>query len=441
MVDSLLDENEIFMKIVDNRTGIVKNLTRSIWYNDEPKIYHFNVEMCNTGVFSEVDNKNNFPSGASFDKKKALIKAIGEAIERYCLGIYNRKMFIRASYAELKDEAIDIFSIVNFSEKQLKNKEFQIFRYNENSKFWWIRGFSLTQKREIFVPAQLVYVPYKFIKEKIIRFPISTGAAAGTSLSFALLRGIYEVIEREAFIVNYLNMLPREKVEIEEPIINKIKRVYSEYNLELHVINITTDIPVYTFLAIIVDKTGKGPAVSVGAKTFHNPIEAFVGAVEEAQPSRVWIRDLMKNSKTKDKIKKLRNKNNWKKITTFEERGLLWCNYEMINYLSFWLKDSKTTQLNSLKNTLKGKSEKILHKLIKFLKRKEIEVIYVDLTTPDIGILGFKVVKVIIPQLHPLYFEERFKYLGGERLYKIPEYLGYEPKNENELNKVPHPFL
>ncbi len=441
MVSELLDENEIFLRIVDNKTGIVKKLTRSIWYNDEPKIYHFNVEMCNTGAFSEVDNENNFPGGASFNKKKALIKALGEAIERYCLGIYQRKMFIRASYAELKDEAMDIFSVVNFSETQLKEKEFQIFRYDKNSKFWWVKGFSLTQKREILVPAQLVYVPYQFIKEKIIRFPISTGAAAGVSLSSALLRGIYEVIEREAFIVNYLNMLSREKVEIEKPIINKINKIYRDYNLELHVIDITTDIPVYTFLAVIVDKTGKGPAISVGAKTSHDPIEAFIGAVEEAQPSRAWIRDLMKNPKMKDKIKKLRNKNNWKNITTFEERGLLWSNYKMIAHLRFWIRNPKAKKLNSLKSTFKSRAEKKLSKLIKILKRKEMEVIYVDLTTPDIEILGFKVVKVIIPQMHPLYFDERFKYLGGERLYKIPEYLGYQPKSENELNKVPHPFL
>lgn len=49
----------------------------------------------------------------------------------------------------------------------------------------------------------------------------------------------------------------------------------------------------------------------------------------------------------------------------------------------------------------------------------------------------------IIPELQPLYLDERYPYFGSDRLYSVPVKLGYlkNPNNENTLNKFPHPFL
>lgn len=70
-------------------------------------------------------------------------------------------------------------------------------------------------------------------------------------------------------------------------------------------------------------------------------------------------------------------------------------------------------------------------------------MVFVDVTRPEIKKRGFIVVKVIIPQLQPLYLYENFRYLGGERLYTVPEILGYRgaAKKETDLNSKPHPFL
>lgn len=448
MIDKLFakDKQELEVKdainkasrIISERVGIIRSIKRTAWYNDEPKMFHFSVEMCDTSIFSEVENKSNFPGGASFDKDKAFMKALGEAIERYCLGIYNKKCLIESSYSKLGDKALNLNSVVNFSETQLKNKK--IFKFSNNSEFRWVEGYSITDDRPIFVPAQLVYVPYNYENEKIIRFPISTGAAAGTSLSSALLRGICEVIERDAFMINYLNMLKREKVNPKNSTshyINQIVDAYEFYKLELHTINISTDIPIYTFLTILIDRSKMGPAVTIGLKTSFNPKEAFIGSVEEAQPVRVWIRDLM--YKQSRKLEEIRKKQFL--INTFEERGLLWSDYSMVKYLNFWIKNSMEKKLDSFKNLSSGNPKKDLRKLIKFLKNKKYTIVFVDITTRDIEEIGLKVVKVIIPEMQPLYVDERFRYLGGERLYSIPSMLGYKSKSEKELNKVPHPFL
>ncbi len=72
-----------------------------------------------------------------------------------------------------------------------------------------------------------------------------------------------------------------------------------------------------------------------------------------------------------------------------------------------------------------------------------MEIVYVDISNNKLKKYGIKVVKVIIPQLQPLYLDERYPYLGGTRLYEVPIKLGFlkTAKQENELNKIPHPFL
>jgi ribosomal protein S12 methylthiotransferase accessory factor len=69
-----------------------------------------------------------------------------------------------------------------------------------------------------------------------------------------------------------------------------------------------------------------------------------------------------------------------------------------------------------------------------------LEVLVADLTTPDVAGLGFKVVKVLIPGMHPIDFGY-WRHLGGRRLYETPARLGYRAAyGPNDLNLFPHPF-
>lgn len=73
----------------------------------------------------------------------------------------------------------------------------------------------------------------------------------------------------------------------------------------------------------------------------------------------------------------------------------------------------------------------------------DIDVVYADITHPKIKKHGIVVVKVFIPKLQPLYLDEHYPYLGGNRLYEVPVQLGFlkVPNQEFQLNKIPHPFL
>jgi ribosomal protein S12 methylthiotransferase accessory factor len=287
----------------------------------------------------------------------------------------------------------------------------------------------------------LVYVPYIYgHNEPIIRLPITTGAAAGLNISDALYRGICEVVERDAFIIMYLNELSPPLVDLSslnDDLIETLLTRFRDANLEAYVYDITTDIPIPAFLCLLIDRTGVGPAISVGAKASLNPEEAILGCIEESQQSRHWLRTL-KQDKT---VKPPTRKTKWENISNLEQRGLLWSDVSMIPKLSFLLGAKKKSLSGDLHNKKRGRSDK-LKTCLKILRERNQACYYVDVTTLDVEELGLKVVKVIMPKLQPLYLDERFRYWGGSRLRNVPKILGQKKADAQErLNPIPHPFL
>jgi ribosomal protein S12 methylthiotransferase accessory factor len=69
-------------------------------------------------------------------------------------------------------------------------------------------------------------------------------------------------------------------------------------------------------------------------------------------------------------------------------------------------------------------------------------VVGIDVTTPDVDEAGFKVVRVVVPELQRMDIDHRHQHLGGRRLYEVPHKLGRAAKlaDEDTLNLQPHPF-
>ena len=230
------------------------------------------LNCANTVLLSDADkNVGKIAGGSDPEPERALMKAIGEGVERHCLGIYRKKNSIVSSYAKIKERAVDPDLFITIPSVQKKEPGFSQWQFDENSIFQWDKCFSLLDKQSVFIPAQLIYVPYKYLPgEPIIQLPISTGAAAGRSLKEALYRGICEAVERDAFMITYLNKISPPIIDLtflKDNRIQKFLTIFNRYNLELYVLDITTNIGLPTVFVVIIDKTGIGPAVSVGAKT------------------------------------------------------------------------------------------------------------------------------------------------------------------------------
>ncbi len=429
------NDKETFKHMIDitnPENKIISAVTRIINYNDEPKLFHIGCKFKVTSKISDTGNYEDYTGGISFNKRKAYMKALGEVIERYCLAIYKEKDFKAFSYKKINNLAVNPKDFSSFTKKQLNTKEFKSFRFDEKTKFKWIKGFSIFERKEKYLPAQLIYIPYIVSNEPIIRLPISTGAAAGTSVSGAIYRGLCEIIERDSFMIYFLNKISPAKIDFsncKDKEINKILNYIKRYELEILVFDITTDIKIPTIMSIIMDKTGLGPAVSLGLKTDLNIRKAILGSIEESLQSRSWIRDEMYNrKKTNDRFKDI-----------IIERGLYWSKKERIKKLDFLLKTTKRRKYEDYKINAISDARKKLEIVLKEFKKANVNVYFSDITVSIIKKNGFFVVKVLTDKMQPLYLDEQYKYLDGERLSSVPMLLGY--KTQKKLNNDIHPFL
>jgi ribosomal protein S12 methylthiotransferase accessory factor len=403
-----------YKKFIDPETGIIKFFGRAPHFNDEPKFFRYFAILSHTILFSDVENYENTVGGTSPIKEKAIIKTLGESIERYCLSVYRKSMLLSIPHNKIKN----IMKMKNFMGIQ------KLSNLNELK---WVKGFSLPTLTPTLIPAQLVYVPYDYGNEPILRECITTGAASGTSLSATLYRGICEVVERDAFMLNYLNKLHCPKITYRgnNEIIYKMIEEFEKYNIEPYLFDITLDIKIPTVMCILIDHSEIGPAVSIGLKTGINYEENIIDAMSEAEQTRPWIREVWLNSKlNKHQIKA-------NEITSLEKRGIFWYSKKMIKFIKFWLNTKKKKEVYSETRTLDDFSK--LKFVLKKVKRK---IFFVDVTTPEIKKEEFFVIKSIIPSLQPLYINENFKCLVMRRVLK---YLNL--KNAKKINKTPHPFL
>ncbi|MDD5415489.1 MAG: YcaO-like family protein [Candidatus Daviesbacteria bacterium] len=431
--------NGFFQRIsrfVLNNPKIVKSFYKTPNYNDEPQLYQYSSQFID-GNSLRV-SMDSIASGTSFDKNSALLKLLGETVERYSLSIYDNSKLIYRSFRELvckNKNALNPTGLALLPQFFKENKKEALY----DIKFYWVIGKSLVTNKNILVPAQLIFVPYSHSKsEPILQTPISTGAAAGEAIYDALYRGICEVIERDSFMIHYYNKISSPRINpysLRSKKISKIIRIFERYNLELCVNDITTDIGVPAVIATVIDKTGLGPAICVGLKAGFDMNQNVIGATEETLMVRSWIRDEYMYLKPKHSSPRI--------ISTIEERANFWCPTSTIHYLDFWLSTRNNGGSYKLCKFRRSSYKEKVMELIRILKSKGLDIIYIDITAPEIRKYNVKVVKVIIPQLQPVHLDERYPYLTFQRLYNAPVNMGIlgRPKTFEELNSIPHPFL
>ena len=126
--------------------------------------------------------------------------------------------------------------------------------------------------------------------------------------------------------------------------LTSILSILDRYALELTIFDLRTDLQIPVYAAVLLDTTGKGPAVSLGLKAGFDTIRAIIGAIEEALMTRTWIRDKYIYQKKEFDMPK--------KIETIDQRAYFWFKPEKIKYFSFLFNGEKMNK-PKLKDTVK----------------------------------------------------------------------------------------
>lgn len=394
---------------------------------DEPKFHVY------TAIFNKlpplfknddfVGPRHTILSSHGFSIKNAqtaLMKCLMEGIERFSLSYYAKKNIIYSSINALNNQFLDPYLYYS-SQKNVKLV------------FGWVNGINLTHNVPCFIPAQLIFLNYKNHGEPNLTTKISSGAAAGFSHEGTLLRGIYEIIERDCFITAFINKIKVPLLDlslISDKTIRTTIAEINKYNLEIYAFEITNDLEIPTFMAIIIDRTGAGPAVSVGLKSSLDEKKALVGSIEEACSVG---RSLMRYNFLKDKL--VTKKISPSSIKTLLDRSAYWYPTSSIQKLDFLLKQSpKKKNLHS--STFSTREE--LKYIINSLSLKNHPLYFAEITPDIFKKIPLYVYKIVIPTLQPLYLDETQKELRSGRIDSVAHYF---KMTENTLNPLPHPFL
>ena len=406
------------------RSGILKAIGKPSRFPDEPREFTYCAFLKDSRRFSDGTNFSIAAFGFSFiSKELALLKCLAEAIERFATICYENRFIKRALLGELNSE---VLHPTLFTGNTTIGKK----------KLGWVKGYNLIKQTACFIPAQVIYLNYRDRKkEGTLTTPITTGTAGGFTHESTLLRGIYEVIERDAFMTVYLNQIKAPKIEIQSLRNKKIAEIAQKakrYNLEVEIFNITHDLEIPVFLTLLIDRTGFGPAVSLGLKANLSFEVAIVGSMEESFLPRVSVR--------REMIKRAAHSFSFtpSQVTTHVIRGLFWATPAMLTHLDF-LRKQKSVPIDLPPF---GKNEKTaLEIAVGVLRKKAIEAFYADITPPPFRKIGFYVYKVLMPQLQPMYLNEQKREWRVNRLQSVYEYFGYKNFSLTNLNTVPQPFI
>lgn len=340
-----------------------------------------------------------------------------EAAERFCNTSYHNRDLVTSRFSKLHKQSLnpDLFTLTRYKDQSLR----------------WATGFDLITGKKALVPAQVVFFNYHFAAgEPQLTQQISTGAAGGLDHESTLLRGIYEIVERDAFMGMYLLKIPAKRIALNSLKIKQAGTILSQaqrYNLSIELFELTNDLSIPAFLAIVIDRTGLGPVVSFGLKSSLQAQTAIVGAMEEAFHTRPWTREQMMDTSNADQ------KIDPAEITTINQRGAFWSSPQRLYDLAFLL-----DQPAIVKNYHNQPVSQELKTVIDIFYQRKIPVYYNKLTLPIFLKNGFFFYKVTIPQLQPLFLIEKKRELNLKRLKQIADF--FEVTNWR-VNTLPHPFL
>lgn len=365
--------------------------------------------------------------GCAVEPQQAVIGAVMETIERYCGAFDHVK-------ADEKRRALDERYLTHarfpiYADHQFTQADFPFKRVDPNSEIRWSKGEVLTTGEPRWVPTAWVQVPFTPSgPDELICCSTSSGMAAGLSRDQAIVNGLLELCERDAFMLTWLH---RRSGPVMEPDLAAlvgpaVAHSLASQEISPRFVDITNDLGVPAALCMVRTATRWGTLASFGVSAKISMKEACTKALCEAVSERRRCLDRLGELGDDFKLEDLH-------LRDFPDRPLAYLGEQNAAALAF-LDCSKARSDWTVRLTdVPGAADR-LSALVQHLSDRAGELIVVDLTTDDVADLGVRVIKVVAPDLAALDADHRYPFLGARRVAAIRN----EPAEP--LNPLPHPL-
>ena len=373
-------------------------------------------------------------AGSGIDEQMVKLKAFAEGLERYSCCAYDESQFIWASAEELGATALDLDSIPRCSERELAHARCPLLAPDKKTPLRWVKGISLFDGKPVWLPAVMVYM-YISARSSAERFwfPISTGCATHRSFEEALLGALCEVIERDAISLVWLQkmQIPRLEIDIVPPrlqgVFDKQARKFSQ--IETLFFDATTDIGIPTIYSLQRSHYNEAVTSIVMCSTGLDPVQCVARVTEETNASRIVLQS---GGKTNEKA--------LDDFLDVVDGAHYMARREHLEAFDFLTQTPASRRLSEMPLLTTGDPVQDLSLVVNRLRELHMHAYAVDITTDEAMRVGMRVVRVIVPELQPLSFSYRARFLAHPRLYTAPQRMGLPVYNEEELNTWPQPF-
>jgi len=370
-------------------------------------------------------------SGGDRNPRRARAIAIAEAVERHASCV-PRAELRWASAAHLGSEAIDLDALPRCSPTELADPRCPVRPVDPAEPIRWTRGWSSRGRGLIWVPAALVWMHLEpLTASERLTMPISTGCATHSDPARAVLNGLCEVIERDAIAVTWLQRLPLREIQLSEAprtVREAVDRAEAAGRRH-RFFDATSDLGVPTIYCVDTDPTSERLRHVVMCATELDPSRAIVKILREIASSRIALGAVGDLPDSVDDFRRVvdgaRYMGSSRRAHAFD--FLLDSGSEPISFSDLARIDDRD-------------AGRALTNVVERLHARGCEVVVVDISTVEARSVGLTVVRAIIPQLMPLSFAHRARFLAHPRLYEAPRAFGRAPLAEADLNPFPQPF-
>ncbi|MGW5453082.1 TOMM precursor leader peptide-binding protein [Nocardia sp. NPDC003979] len=393
-----------------------------------------------------ADGRDENGFGRTRSYRRAELVAILEALER--LGGTRpggKRTVVTAAYSDVADRAVNPETLGLHSKAAYSTPGFRFRPFTPSAVCHWVWGYSLTRDEPILVPETLAYyrLHQHTDEQRGFCYDLSNGCALGSSIEEAVLHGILEIIERDAFLMTWYSRLAAPRLDLEATTNLDIKltataiRVQTGYDLQLFDTTMEHGIP--STLALAVNTRDVWPKMTCTAASSLNPEQSVLNALDELGP----IVQSLSNLAPTDRDKAALMVNDPNLVVTMDDHTTLYTHPDAYRRLDFLTTTTESavpaTTDEMFRNTdLADDLAALVHRLAEH----GLHVLFVDQTTAEHRHGGLACVKVLIPGTVPMTFGHLNRRLDGlPRVLNAPLLRGASrPLLPDEVNPHPHPF-
>lgn len=446
--ESLYDERVVLETL--KQKEIVESYGEGPIFCDYPRFYFFGTYI---HIKKGVKKIRSWGYALPFEERSmALKKSLWEAIERQASYYYKGSTTVTYPNLRIGNASFLYDLIPKFTHHQLKLDSRLVSSKEDMEQMTGFNVESLTGDKKRFLPGECFYWGDRLgDNEKVFQESTTSGSGGGTTKEYATLSALYELIERDLYLLFWYAKVAPKLIDVREEegeLYEYIRDAKERFNLEIYFFDIRYDINIPSCMCIVVDPVLN--FISTGGKVSFDAVSALQGAFMEALAIMNSARSRAENDRvSEDRLQEIM-------ATLCDSRASVNKTVRMNMYCSklgikmvkdFWIENN--TKIVSFKDFDKNsmifghKKEELAYIVLVFKKlvKEKGEGYHIyrhHFSSVFAHMYNYSVVHVFVPSFLKLHLNEAYAALVSPRLKEFARLHRAAIKDEDDINSLPH---